>query len=84
MTNRENIIELLKNEFDFGELRDFILYNETENDRVGDSQRDITIYENEEYEIIYIIMRDRHILRKFTKNTGEIDTLFVIRVDWEV
>jgi hypothetical protein len=82
--NRKNIVELLKNEFDFGELRDFLLYNEDENERVGDSQRDITIYENEEYELIYIIMRDKHILRKYTKNTGEIDTLFVIRVDWEV
>ena len=82
--NRKETIELLENEFDFGELRDFILYNESENKRVGDSQTDITIYENEEYEIVYTIMRDRHIVRRVTNDTGEVDVLFVVTIDWEV
>jgi hypothetical protein len=81
---RQEVVELLKNEFDFGELRDFILYNEFENNRVGDSQTDITIYENEEYEIVYTIMKDKHIVERVTNGTGEVDILFVVNIDWEV
>lgn len=81
---RVEFVEFIKNEFDFGELRDFILYNEFENNRVGDSQTDITIYENEEYEIVYTIMKDKHIVRKVTNGTGEVDILFTVNIDWEV
>ena len=81
--NREKMVELIRNEFDFGEIRDFILYNEYENNRVKNSQTDITIYDNEEYEVVYTIMKDRHIVRKVTNGTGEVEVLLTIRVDWE-
>ena len=81
---REKMVELIRDEFDFGEIRDFILYNEYENNRVKNSQRDITIYDNEEYEVVYTIMKDRHIVRKVTNGTGEVEVLLTIRVDWEV
>lgn len=81
---RVEMVKLIRDEFDFGELRDFILYNEFENDRVKNSQKDITIYDNEEYEIVYTIMRDKHIVRRVMNGTGEVDILFTVNIDWEV